>query len=279
MGASNITQNVRQGLSNSESLLLASLSAKGKKIFTLKDVQAELNCSYSSAKDLTKSLVRKKWIINLIRGVYLIVPLEAGIKSIYTEHEFVIGSHLISPYYIAYWSALNFHNLTEQTPFTIFVATTKRAGSRQVLGLKYRFVTLYEKKFFGFTNVQIGSNRVNISDLEKTLADAFDHPEYCGGIGEVSKCLWNGRNNISLEKLISNAKKMGNSTVIKRAGFLLDSLGIEYNEDLTQKMRRMLSSGMSILDPTQPRRGHYSTKWNLFVNVKKESFTSWEQGF
>lgn len=64
MGASNVTQNVRQGLSNNESLPLASLSAKGKKIFTLKDVQIELNCSYGSAKDLTKSLVKKKWIIN-----------------------------------------------------------------------------------------------------------------------------------------------------------------------------------------------------------------------
>ena len=277
MGASNITQNVRQGLSNTESLLLASLSAKEKKIFVLKDVKAELNCSYDSAKHLAKSLVRKKWIINLIRGVYLIVPLDAGIKSIYTEHEFVIGSHLVSPYYIAYWSALNFHNLTEQTPFTIFIATTKRAGSRQVLGLKYKFVTLYEKKFFGFTKVQIGSNSVNISDLEKTLADAFDHPEYCGGMEEVSKCLWNGMDSISFEKLISIAKKMGNSTVIKRVGFLLDSLG-EY-KDLSEKMRKMISSGMSVLDPTMPRLGYYSTKWNLFVNVKKESLTSWKQYF
>ena len=189
MSAPKYTQNIRQGLSRSESLLLSSLSGKGKKIFALSDIQKELGCSYAYAKDTAKRLVRKKWIIALRRGAYLIVPLSAGAESKYTEHEFVIGSNLVSPYYIAYWSALNFYNFTEQTPFTVFVATTKRAKSRTILDVNYRFITLDKKKFFGFSSLSLGSDKVNVSDREKTIADALDHTEYCGGISAVAKCL------------------------------------------------------------------------------------------
>lgn len=198
--ASNELQNIRKGLSRNESLVLSSLSGKGKKIFGLKDIVAELGCSYAYAKDMARNLAKKKWVVNLRRGAYLIVPLEAGVEAKYTEHEFVVGSHLVEPYYIAYWSALNFYNLTEQTPFTVFIATTKRAKSRTILDVRYSFVTLGRKKFFGSSSVSIGSDRVNISDREKTLADALDHPEYCGGISEVAKCIWNAKDDISFER-------------------------------------------------------------------------------
>ena len=172
------TENVRAGLTRKESLLLSALSEKGKTIFKIEDAVAELKCSYEYAKVLVNNLTKKKWVIILRRGVYLIVPLSAGVKSLYTEHEFVIASHLVSPYYIAYWSALNFYGFTEQTPFTVFVATTKRAKSREVLSTRYYFVTLSKRKFFGFEPTAVGTYRINISDREKTLADALDHPEY-----------------------------------------------------------------------------------------------------
>ena len=90
------TENVRAGLTRNESLVLSALSEKGKTIFKIKDVVSELGCSYKYAKVLVNNLAKKKWVIVLKRGVYLIVPLGAGVKSRYTEHEFVIASHLVS---------------------------------------------------------------------------------------------------------------------------------------------------------------------------------------
>jgi len=280
MTASKTTQNVRQGLSRKESLLLSSLSGEGKKIFTLRDIRKELGCSYAYAKDIAKRLVRKKWTVGLRRGTYLIVPLSAGANPRYTEHEFVIGAHLVSPYYIAYWSALNFYNFTEQTPFTVFIATTKRAKSRKILDVDYKFVTLNEKKFFGFSSTTIGgsSDRINISDREKTIADALDHPEYCGGIAEVAKCLWNAKDSVSIDKVAEYGLKMGNATIIKRLGFLVESLDIE-SKEITEKFMTNISPGMSALDPTMPRKGRYNTRWNLLVNVSKQSLTSWREEY
>jgi len=273
------SENVRAGLSRNESLLLSSLSEKGKTIFTLKDVVGELKRPYEYAKVLASNLAKKKWIIVLRRGTYLIVPLSAGAKPRYTEHEFVIASHLVSPYYIAYWSALNFHGLTEQTPFTVFVATTKRAKNREILNIKYNFVTLNKRKFFGFTPVPIGTYKVNVSDPEKTLADALDHPEYSGGIIEVAKCLWNAREKVSLERALSYAERMGNTAVIKRLGYLLETLDMNVDGRMVSKMRESISRSMSVLDPNMPRKGRYTTRWNLLLNVSKEALEEWRRGF
>ena len=275
----NNTENVRAGLSRTESLLLSSLSEKDKTTFGLKDIVSELKCSYEYAKVLANNLTRKRWLIILKRGTYLIVPLSAGVKSQYTEHEFVIASHLVSPHYIAYWSALNFHGFTEQIPFTVFVATTKRAKNREILGIRFRFVTLNERKFFGFAATTIGRNKVNVSDYEKTLADALDHPEYCGGVSEVAKCLWNAREKVSFEKVLRSAERMGNSVIVKRLGYLLEILNIDTDEKLISKMRVVISPGMSVLDPNMPRKGSYTTRWNLLLNVSKETLEAWRRGF
>lgn len=279
MSDANNAENVRAGLSRNESLLLSSLSERDKTIFSLKDVIDELTCSYKYAKAIANNLAKKKWIIILRRGTYLIVPLSAGVKSHYTEHEFVIASHLVSPYYIAYWSALNFHGFTEQTPFGVFVATTKRMKNREILNTRYNFVTLNKRKFLGFTAATIGAHKINVSDYEKTIADALDHSEYCGGISEVAKCLWNAKEKVSLEKVLKYAEIMGNSAIVKRLGYLLESLNIEKDEKLLLEMRRLISPGISVLDPNMPRKGKYTTRWNLLLNVSKEKLEEWRRGF
>lgn len=42
----------------------------------------------------------------------MIIPLGAE-KGKYTLNEFIIGSLLVNPYSVAYWSALDFYDLTE----------------------------------------------------------------------------------------------------------------------------------------------------------------------
>ena len=274
-----VTENVRGGLSRSESLLLAALSEKGKNIFKIEDIMVELKCSYEYAKVLANNLTKKKWVIVLKRGIYLIVPLSAGVKSRYTEHEFVIASHLASPYYISYWSALNFYGFTEQTPFTVFVATPKRIKSREVMNINYKFITLSRRKFFGFEPTVVSTYKINISDREKTLADALDHPEYCGGMVEVAKSLWNSRKEVSIEKFIVYAERMGNATIIKRLGYLVESLDVDFDLDVLSKLRGMISLGMSAFDPTLPKKGRYNSRWNLLLNVSEETLEEWRRNF
>ncbi len=262
-----------------ESRLLSTLAETGRTIFTLKEVTDVLGTSYSNAKVVANRLSRKKWIIRLARGKYLIVPLRAGVRGHYTEHEFVIASHIADPYYVAYWSALNHHALTEQVPSAVFVATTKRVGSRSILGVKYKVVSLIARKFFGFSRVAVADSQVNISDIEKALTDALDHPEYSGGMSQVARAVWEARERASFEKVVGYAERMGNSTILKRLGYLAEILELDLPDLLNAQIGPRLGKGYSVLDPLAEREGHYSSKWNLLLNVSEESLLEWRRGY
>lgn len=275
----NDAKDVRKGLSSVESVLLSSLAEQGQNIFTLRDIMREADASYGYAKVIADRLRKKGWLIQISRGKYLIVPLEAGKRSEYTEHEFVIASHLVTPYYVGYWSALNYHGLTEQIPITVYVATTKRRKERKILDTRYQFITLIKRKFFGYNEEAIAHTQVNISDMEKTLCDCLDHPEYCGGISEASKALWNGKKRISWQKVVDYGVRMGNSAILRRLGFLLELLGVSLPSQVENKLTENLKKGYVKLDPLEPREGRYSTEWGLVVNVPQDRILDWRRGY
>lgn len=268
---------IRKGLSKKEAYLLSSLAEKKKRLFGLKDVMDELECSYNYAKVIASRLAKKKWLIPIEKGRYLIVPLEAGKESIYTEHEFIIASKLVQPYYIAYWSAMNYHGMTEQVPFTVFVATIKRRNKKEIHGVKYEFITLTKNKFFGFSAVNIAGEAVNISDREKTIIDALDHPEYCGGISEAAKALWSARQKIDFRKLVDYAEKMKNRGIFKRLGYLLQKLEIKIPDELNKKVKENISKGYAALDTVVKRKGKHNSEWRLLVNVSDKNLLEWRE--
>lgn len=271
---------VRQPLSTTESSLLSQMAEMGKNIFTLKDI-TEFDIPYRNAKLIASRLIRKGWLTPLSRGTYLIVPLEAGVEGRYSEHEFVIASHLIEPYYIGYWSALQYHGLTEQVPVTVFVVTTRHVidRSRVILDSRYRFVTVAEKKFFGFGRVLVANSAVNVSDKTKTIADCLDHPEYCGGISEAAKALWVARDVVSVDGIVDYGFMMGNSAILKRLGYLAELLGVEMPENVLDRVRGKIRKGYSLLDPLGKKEGRHSTRWGLIVNVPEESILEWRRGY
>ena len=271
-------ESMKKGLSKEETYVLAKLASTGKSFITITDIENTVDCSHDNAKRIASDLASKKWMERVERGKYLIVPLEAGEKGLYTEHEFLIASQLVSPYYIGYWSALNFHDLTEQVPYTVFVATTKRKDDMELHGVNYKFVTLTDKKFFGYEDYSIAGKEVKISTPEKTLIDSLDHLEYSGGLEEVSKAFKNAEDDISMEKLIDYAIKLDNGSVLKRLLFLLDLLKIELPKILREKIEDNFTTGFALLDPTKEDQGTLRRKWRVKVNVPKEKIVEWSEG-
>ena len=81
----------------------------------------------------------------------MLVPLSAGPDRVSTENGLVIGTRLVEPSAVAYWSALRFWGFTEQVPQTVFVQSPRRKlQSRLVLaGVQYQLVTIRALRFFG----------------------------------------------------------------------------------------------------------------------------------
>jgi len=266
--AHNIT--TKKGVSRLETNILSELSAQGKKIFTIDDVKSEFSLSPEKAKKILFNLNRKNWINRLFRGKYLVIPLEAGIEGQTTEHEFIIASHIVQPYSISYWTALNYHGLTGQIPRVIFLQSSKRVGKRElrILNNIFRVVTIRPYKFFGNRKIWINERQVTITDREKTILDCLDLPQYAGGLALVNRAIQENFRELDFKKINEYVYKLENQTVIKRLGFLCEYYGIK--NSYWNKWRKLITSGYGKLDPTKGDTGKFNRRWGLRINTGLE---------
>jgi len=272
-----MTQTIRS-LGDKGANLLTELSRRGKRLFTLKDAAEVYGKSDGGLHSLLHTLVRRRWLQRVERGKYLILPFEAGREGEWTEHEFIIASYLIDPYYIGFRSALNYYGYTEQVSRTVFIASTHRKMKPEldVSGVTYRFVRMTERKFFGDTRVTLDGYGIRISEREKTIVDCLDRLEYCGGVSEVAKALSYGREELDLVKMARYAVKNGNKAAVKRLGYLLELLDFDAG-DATDVLRSNLSSGYSPLDTLGRREGSHIQRWRLLVNVPQNEIARWQE--
>ena len=156
--------------------ILKQLASK-QNIFTFQDIKKISGLESNILKKILFRLQKNGWIERIEKGKYMIIPLEAK-KGKYTLNEFVIGSLLINPYCIAYWSALNYYGMTEQIPTTVFIQTTSRKKRQrlEIFGVKYKIIRLKQNKFFGQRKEWFENVQVNITDREKTIIDCLDKP-------------------------------------------------------------------------------------------------------
>jgi len=261
----------RKGLSTRESQALSRLASEGRQIITSSDIADAIGIPQKSAKDMAYALKEKGWLERIVHGKYLILPLAAGENPINTAHEFVIASALVEPMFIGYWSAMDHHGLTEQLPRTVYIVTTARAQEREIHGVTYRPVSVTEQKFFGYQPTAVGSNRANVSSIEKTLVDCADHPEFCGGISELAKAMQNAvETRCSWDRVVEYLRRVGNGAATKRLVYLADQLNIDLPE--YDELVENFTTGYPLLDPTREATGTRDSKYQLRLNVDPESF-------
>lgn len=266
------------GLGPEEAALLSTLASTGKEIFTVDDARQAVEADLNVASRLSK-LEAKGWLERLEKGKYMIVPLEAGPEREWSENALVLASHLIHPAAVGYWSALHHWAMTEQVPRQVYVQSTsrKKPNRIEVLRVRFRFVTVTERKFFGFAREHIGHHSVRVTDREKTILDCLDRPDLSGGIVEVAKAIRSSADLLDWNRLDDYAERLGSGAVVKRLGFLLDAMkiSVEDREDRLARWRQRLSAGISKLDPSNQRQAHrIATEWRLWINVDEDLLRS-----
>ena len=207
--------------------------------------------------------------MRLQRGLYMIIPLEAGPERLWSENTYIIASNLIDPGAVSYWSALRYCNMTEQLLRVQFIQTTKRKKTLNIQGVEYRFIHVGEKHFFGISNKRIDNLPVRVTDREKTIIDAANRLDLCGGITQLAQALFTAQKDIDWEKLDNYLMKWGGGTVVKRIGFLVEKLSISLfdRERTLNHWQSMISKGNSLLEPGSEKKGPISSRWNLQINV------------
>ena len=207
------------------------------------------------------------------RGVYLLIPLEAGPERTWPESPLVIAPYLIQPAAVAYWPALHYWQMTEQIPHIRFVQSTKRKQPLEIQGMRFQFVTVKERRFFGVLERRLNGKKFYVTSREKTLVDCADRPDLSGGILQLAQALETGYAEIEWPKLDPYLERWEGGTVVKRLGYLVDRLRIPTpeRESRLAGWQKMISQGISLLEPGTERSGPVVTRWGLRINVDASS--------
>ena len=240
-----------------------------KAIFTLDEAREALpSIPSTQIPQFVHRLQKKGWIARIRAGKYAIIPLSSGTTRTPQLHEFLVGMELVKPAAIAYFSALNHHGYTDHLPRTVYIATDHRVspGQRTSLGFSFKIVSQRRSKFFGLQKAWIDERPFAITDPEKTIIDGLDLPANVGGISIIVDSLEDHWSQLSEDRLFDSANRIGNSTVAKRLGFLMEALGKGHVEALRGSIT--LRSGFPRLDPTLPATGRLNRRWGLLVNMK-----------
>lgn len=257
-------------LGSQERVFLTSMASQDKRIFRFQDATAYWTSVQQARKTLSR-LAKNGWIKRLKRGLYLLVPLEAGIDGQWGDDPLLIGTQLTSEGIIAYWTALHFWQMTEQVPRTIFVqAKAQRSPAQEIiLGVRYQFVSITPDRFFGIQKQTSKGMPFGITDREKTLIDACSRPDLCGGILQIAQAL-ESVEILDWKKLDQYLERFDSGAVYKRLGYLVERLNILMSdrEERLKSWQSKLTQGIAWLEPGGARSGLINTRWRVKINIK-----------
>ncbi|MBL7170033.1 MAG: hypothetical protein ISS48_03365 [Candidatus Aenigmarchaeota archaeon] len=255
-------------LGKNESKLITKLTRQGLSIFDANDVSKILDCNKNYAYQIIHSLKKKNWIRLITSGEYELLSFSEKPK----QDILIISCNLIWPSYISFWTALNFYKFTEQSPRTIFLATTKRKTQKKIDSTKIQFIQIKPERFFGYTKI----GDICIAEKEKAIIDSLLFSRYVS-LDEICKSIENSRKEISFEKLINYSIRMDNLSLNKRLGYLIELLKIKIDPKLIQILQKNISRSYSLLDPTKPKSNKYNKRWFLNINILKKDLLYWKE--
>ena len=278
------SEDLENVLTATESGLLSHIKARKCSLVNVHEAQERLNIDAGYASKILGRLEKKGYLERITRGNYLFIPLEYGYEERYPPmNSLVVGSVLAAPYYYGYQTANNHYGFTSQFSPKAYICTVKTRRSFRWRNTSYKFVTLIDEKFFGFTKIEADGCEVNIAEPEKTVLDSLDKPDYCGGIPQVSYVLYNAfSSSLDLDKLLSYALRMGSKAVFHRLGYLVDLLSergyVKVGKDFLDAVSELIPEGAShtYLGPvgTHGRKGSVEGRWKIIMNVDETTVLS-----
>ena len=250
---------ISENLTQNQLAFLRLLDDLEMDVFSLDEVSKALRGKVENIHELIENLVHKKLLSRIERGKYCRYNF---------KDELVIGCRLVDDGCIGYWSALNKHGLTEQFPNTIFIQAIKAKAEKKVFGVKYQFVKISTSKRAGIIPLGYGNHRYQITNIEKTIVDCFDLPQYSGGYAELIRAFNQAK--LSAEKMIEYCEKIHNISATKRMGYLAELLDKKGLKTFVRFAQHLVNSKYNLFDAQGIEKGEFINEWRLRLNISKE---------
>lgn len=243
------------------------LKLEGIKAFKLSDMEGYFREDYPKAYQIMNTLVRQEVITKLKNGFFAVNSIP-GDKALPNWHLIAQAFMKPKPFYMAFATALEIHNLTTQPIHKEYIVSPLRIIPKAQLihTIPIEVVTLSETKFFGFEAAWVTNyDKVMCSTIEKTIIDCIAYPQYAGGLEGIIKAIDMAKEKIKPNVLIDYALRYKTQAVSKRLGFLLEHMQLYVVEQ--RILHQNISAAYTKLDPSLNTSGTFHNMWRIEDNV------------
>jgi len=191
--------------------------------------------------------------------------------------------------YLTHYTAMYFHQLTDQTPKIISVNVEQKPKLRNPSPLEqeridnaFKRPTRLSKNIAEFKGYKIRllnglhtddigvmkfsgpeGEKLRITEIERTLIDIAVRPEYSGGVFEVLRAYRRARNNISVNRLAALLKKIDYIYPYHQViGFYLEKAGSYTKSQIALLRRFKITYDFYLMH--QIKEPEYSHQWRLY---------------
>ncbi|MEO6836858.1 MAG: hypothetical protein ABI185_00625 [Ginsengibacter sp.] len=264
-------------ISTQSNELLSYFNGQNKSCFDYKEAFKALpESKESTLRELLSDMTKRGLLMRLKEAVYYIIPYEQNAETFMPDWH-LIAEHLVkdAQHYIGYYSALQIHNLITQPSLKEQIVVSKqiRPSEIKIKNVSFQFIYHNKKHFFGAKKIWIDNfNKVLCSDLEKTFIDCLFKPDYAGGIVEVARAIYISKDKIKFDTLLEYVKKFNSQAVIKRLGFLLETL--EISNGIIDELQKLKTTSYVVADTELPKTGKLISRWSIQQNLETETIKS-----
>ncbi|MHA1277803.1 MAG: type IV toxin-antitoxin system AbiEi family antitoxin domain-containing protein [Candidatus Helarchaeota archaeon] len=241
-----------------------------KKIITVDDVANMLNLPKKKVYYYLHKMNKKGLIKRVKNGMYMRYPdlIQFNQKNFIEDPIFLLKFQ-VNPYFISYYTALQIHGLAQRTSNVYYITTTKKINSLENQQYLIKFVTVLERYFFGYIQVKYGEDKICVSDVERTVLDILNRPEYAGGFQEVITSILDIPE-LDFQKLSNYLTKFDKKILYHRIGYLFDSPVFHETFDIPKSFLQNLKKKIRSINyfNNSNRTGTFNKDWNLIVPLE-----------
>lgn len=185
-------------------------------VFSVKSLN-DYYASIRTARQALARLVKTGQVARIRNDLYTCINGET-LSPVADKYQ--IASAITATSYISHHTAMEYHGITNQVYYDVYVSSATKFKSFSFDGYNYCYVPA---KFFDGVSKPAFSGGIRVTDMERTVIDCIKDVEKIGGIEELLDNL-SGIRALNEEKLLKYLSLYQNKFLYQKAGYFLEPL-------------------------------------------------------
>lgn len=239
-------------------------------VFSISDVE-KITENRKTAYSLLYRLMGNGLVKKIKNNVYSCVNPATGEVA---ASKYQIACACSNSAYISHHTAFEYYGLANQVYYDVYVSSDTRFRDFEFEGVHYKYI--HSKTLDGVINPK-NSEKIKITDLERTVVDSIKDFEKIGGFEELLNCI-SAIYYLNEEKLTAYLDAYNIQALYQKTGFLLEQYMKEMHlsQNFINYCRSKIGKSTRYLVKETINEGVYNSGWKLVV--PKGTFDNIDQG-